>query len=411
MELKLVIFASCFMKPDVLRIVHAPILTALKQNFNLHWVDASEADSLQDDDFCIAFIASGGTEQLYQQSFSKLSRPYLLLADGQANSFAAALEISAWIRQTGQQSEILHGSTESIIARIRQIGKLHAALCALQDKRIGVIGTPSSWLIASEVDFFLAKQRWGVNYVSISLERLVHLYHEVEEKEIEVLANQLMGATSGFREATPKDLREALRIYMALKTLVKEERLDALTLACFNLIEQTGTTGCLALSLLNDEGIIAGCEGDLQTVFTMLVAKTLTGQDTFMANPSMIDAAANELLISHCTIGLKQTERFCLRSHFESGKGIAIQGILPTGPITLLRCGGECLDTYFVSRGILLENTDNPNMCRTQVRLRLETPVNYFLHHPIGNHHVLIAGDYSDLFHEFFSLMGCALSY
>ena len=54
-----------------------------------------------------------------------------------------------------------------------------------------------------------------------------------------------------------------MRLYRAIKRIVEEEKLSALTLSCFKLIEQTGTTGCLALSLLNDDGIIAGCEGDL----------------------------------------------------------------------------------------------------------------------------------------------------
>ena len=92
------------------------------------------------------------------------------------------------------------------------------------------------------------------------------------------------------REASPEDMIKAMRLYRAIRKIVDEDRLSALTLSCFRLIEQTGTTGCLALSLLNDEGIIAGCEGDLQSVFTMLAAKVLTGKPAFMANPSMINA-------------------------------------------------------------------------------------------------------------------------
>lgn len=76
----------------------------------------------------------------------------------------------------------------------------------------------------------------------------------------------------------PEDMIKAMRLYRAIKRIVEEERLSAITLSCFRLIDQTGTTGCLALALLNDEGIIAGCEGDLQSVFTMLAVKVLTGK-------------------------------------------------------------------------------------------------------------------------------------
>ena len=91
-------------------------------------------------------------------------------------------------------------------------------------------------------------------------------------------------------------------------------------MSCFKLIERTGTTGCLALAMLNVEGIIAGCEGDLQSVFTLLVAKALTGKVGFMANPSMINARNNEIILAHCTIGMKQTERYIIRNRTQSRK-------------------------------------------------------------------------------------------
>ena len=36
------------------------------------------------------------------------------------------------------------------------------------------------------------------------------------------------------------------------------------------------------------------------------------------------------------------TDRFIIRNHFESETGVAIQGILHEGEITVLKCGGEC---------------------------------------------------------------------
>ena len=186
-----------------------------------------------------------------------------------------------------------------------------------------------------------------------------------------------------------------------------EDRLSALTLSCFRLIEQTGTTGCLALSLLNDEGIIAGCEGDLQSIFTMLTAKVLTGKPAFMANPAMINARTNEIILAHCTIGIAQTEQFIIRNHFETESGISIQGILPTGDVTIVKCGGECLDEYYLGTGTLIENTNYINMCRTQVRIKMNAPAEYFLRNPLGNHHILLHGNHEQILDEFLQSNGC----
>ena len=74
----------------------------------------------------------------------------------------------------------------------------------------------------------------------------------------------------------------------------------------------------------------------------MLIAKVLTNQTGFMANPSFINEEQNELVVAHCTIATKMTDRFIIRNHFESETGVAIQGILHEGEITVLKCGGEC---------------------------------------------------------------------
>ena len=126
-----------------------------------------------------------------------------------------------------------------------------------------------------------------------------------------------------------------------------------------------------------------------------------------MANPSLINAKENEIILAHCTVGTQLTEKFIIRSHFETEKGIGIQGILPSGDITVVKCGGESLDEYFVASGRLVENTNYINMCRTQIRVKLDTDVSYFLKNPLGNHHMVIQGNYVDEINEFLQAYGC----
>ena len=121
----------------------------------------------------------------------------------------------------------------------------------------------------------------------------------------------------------------------------------------------------------------------------------------------MIDSQKNEIVFAHCTIGVRQTERFTLRSHFESGISVGIQGYLPLGEVTVMKCGGDRLDEYFVASGELVENTDFVNMCRTQVRVRLNAPTGYFLHSPLGNHHVLLCGSHAEREKRFLLANGC----
>ncbi len=346
-------------------------------------------------------------ERLVIQHFESLPRPAIILADGMQNSLAAALEISSWLRGRGMKSEILHGELSEIIKRIFVLHSNFMAQRSLFGMRIGVIGAPSGWLIASNVDYLLAKRRWGVEYTDVALDRIYEYYAQITDDEVGEACARLAGKALACREASPEDMIKAMRLYRAIRKIVDEDRLSALTLSCFRLIEQTGTTGCLALSLLNDEGIIAGCEGDLQSIFTMLTAKVLTGKPAFMANPSMINARTNEIILAHCTIGIAQTEQFIIRNHFETESGIGIQGILPTGDVTIVKCGGECLDEYYLGTGTLIENTNYINMCRTQVRIKMNAPAEYFLRNPLGNHHILLHGNHEQILDEFLQSNGC----
>ncbi|WP_274972630.1 fucose isomerase [Bacteroides fluxus] len=407
MVINLITFASILHKQASVRSSHEVILTELEKYFTVNFIDYQDIDKLTPNDFSILFIATGGVERLVIQHFESLPRPAILLADGMQNSLAAALEISSWLRGRGMRSEILHGELSEIIKRIFVLYSNFKAQRSLVGMRIGVMGTPSSWLIASNVDYLLAKRRWGIEYIDVPLNRVYEYYEQITDDEVGEACASLAGKALACREATPEDMIKAMRLYHAIKRIVEEDKLSAITLSCFRLIEQTGTTGCLALALLNDEGIIAGCEGDLQSIFSMLVVKVLTGKSTFMANPSMINARTNEVILAHCTVGIAQTEKFIIRNHFETESGIGIQGILPTGDVTIVKCGSECLDEYYLSTGTLTENTNYINMCRTQVRVKLHSPAEYFLKNPLGNHHIMLHGNYETMLDEFLQANGC----
>ncbi|MFA6812288.1 MAG: fucose isomerase [Bacteroidaceae bacterium] len=407
MTIYIVTFTSLLGKQTLADNPFGTVINELRKQYTIELVDQREMGRLHRSDFKILLIETGGVEHLVINQYELLSHPTILLANGENNSLASAMEIATWLRSKGMKNEILYGKDSFILQRIHILYKIFTANNELNHCRIGVIGTPSPWLIASNVDYLLAKRRWGVEYIDLPLEQVYEPFSKIKDEEVELACKEIASKALTCKESTPKDLVKAMRFYKALKEVCIKEKLDAVTLNCFKVIDQIGTTGCLALSLLNDEGIIAGCEGDLQSIFTMLVVKALTGKSTFMGNPAKIDIESNILTLAHCTIGLKQTKDYTIRSHFESKIGIAIQGTLSEGDVSIIKCGGECLDDYYLSSGTLLKNTDNPKMCRTQIQIMMNTPVDYFIKNSIGNHHIVVQGNEENLLNEFFQSNIC----
>jgi L-fucose isomerase-like protein len=179
----------------------------------------------------------------------------------------------------------------------------------------------------------------------------------------------------------------------ALRSLVHEERLDGVTVRCFDLIGALNATACPALSALNDEGVVAGCEGDVPSAVAMLWVRCLLGTASWMANPARVDPAAGTLTLVHCTVPRTLVGEVRVDTHFESGVGRALAGEMPPGPVTLLRLGGAGLDRLWLEEGEVVGAGNEPDLCRTQATVRVERGVvDDLLARPLGNHLVLVPG-------------------
>jgi len=196
----------------------------------------------------------------------------------------------------------------------------------------------------------------------------------------------------------------AARVVAALREVVRKHRLDACSVRCFDLVTGRRTTGCIALSELIDDGVMAGCEGDLPATLTMMWMHAMTGERPFLANPQDVSLDNNTLWLAHCTIARTLVRAYRLRSHFESSLGVGIEGELEPGPATLARIGGMGLDKVFVSDAEMIGPESLATRCRTQVRLRLKESVEPLLSRPLGNHHVLVRGQHARMLREYAAL-------
>ena len=354
-------------------------------------------------------IATGGVENLFKTLFasvetmctSSLPRTVTLIADGRNNSLAAALEILTWLERQGVKGRIIHGTNDEIVATIVET-MCTSSLQGINGIRIGLFGQPSDWLIASSVDRDYLLEQYGVETIDIDLQRVIEGIKAIPHTEAVKVAQRMVKQSIDTIEPSCADMVEAAKAYLAIKNICQEERLDAMTIRCFDIVKTCGTTSCLALALLNDEGIVAGCEGDMQTLMSMLLVKRLCGAEAFMANPSQLTDKTT--MLAHCTIPLQLCDNIILRSHFESGIGVAIQGLLPLSDYTIFKWGGPKLDRYFVAEAQAVEMPYSNHFCRTQITLNMDLRP-YLLNHSIGNHHVIIKGRHAETIHYFFRIM------
>jgi L-fucose isomerase-like protein len=344
----------------------------------------------------LIYVRTGGTEGIFKRLLPQLQKQsdgaVRLLTSGKSNSLAASLEILSYLRQHSKQGEIIHGSPEYIARRLQLLERAGIARRQLKDCRLGIIGLPSDWLIASYANRQTVKWRCGIELVDIPMKQLTDTIAATPEPTPDITAEQ-----ENIRQSLPG----AFRIYEALKTIIKHHELKGFTLRCFDLLTSVHNTGCVALARLNSEGYVAGCEGDVPAMLSMMIARSLTGFSGFQANPSSINPDTGDILFAHCTIPLNMVERYELDTHFESGIGVGIRGYMQEGPVTIFKVSGD-LERHFIAEGELIRNQSKPDLCRTQqvIKLNDRQQTDYFLYEPIGNHHIILPGHHRELLEE-----------
>ena len=226
----------------------------------------------------------------------------------------------------------------------------------------------------------------------------IDLDRELPMKEFLELVDQRIlddtKAMNRFLEKTSRreDLRKSLYIHGALKRICHKYGLSGFTLRCFDLLKTRQQTSCLAFGMLNDEGIVATCEGDVPTLLTMVLAKELTGKPSFMANPSEIDVAKGEAIYAHCTCPFSMVRNYTLATHFESGLGFGIRGEFPKGKMTMVKLSQDLTKFRALSCRVI-ENPLRADLCRSQIRVRFDDDIAELVENPYGNHMAFLSGD------------------
>ena len=353
--------------------------------------------------FDIYFVETGGSENLFLKYFENIKTPVVLLSNGQNNSLPASLEIKSYCSIHDIPAVILTGDEKKIASVLKPLARAIMAKDSLKDNNLGLVGEPSDWLIASQVSDEDAKNIFGVNLIHISMDEFKS---EIDKKELLKIPH------ISDLKAKCKDkevLDGACYIYSALKRLIAKYDLKGLTVRCFDLLGIYKNTSCLALALLNEEGITATCEGDVPSMLTMHLARALTGRSSFQANPSYFNQEKNTVLFAHCTLPINMTSDYELTTHFESGLGIGIKGTMHVGEVTVCKVfinQKHNLDNCVALQGNIKENLSLANYCRTQINVEFsQYDLMSILREDFGNHMIICYGDIVDDFYSLVSLL------
>jgi hypothetical protein len=230
--------------------------------------------------------------------------------------------------------------------------------------------------------------------------------------EIKDLASDLRKHAQKIVEPNETDTLNSMRTYVTAKRLFAAEKANALSMDCLGMVSAklVPTPPCGAWTLLQDQGLTAGCEADLFGAISMMLTSYLLGRPGYMNDP-VPETVKNLLIASHCTSGTKlagfdqPAAPYILRNHSESALGVSMQVLWPAGQTaTLVRFTSP--NEMIIDTGKVVSNVDTPPAggCRTSVELKMDDIED--CRDVRGFHQVVVLGDHRRELEGFCELYG-----
>jgi hypothetical protein len=230
-------------------------------------------------------------------------------------------------------------------------------------------GTPESYTPEN------VRQRLGVEMVAIADGRYDEVMANVDEAAARAEARRWLDEAEGIVEPDQNDVLKAARASLTLDQLIAENRIDGLCVGtCMGWLSRGFP--CLGFSRLNDRGIPAACDGDMDCLLTMLIFQHALNRPGFLGNAGGVDTAKGAFHLSHCSAPLRMEgpasakAPYLLRRHAEVRGGAVTEVHYRIGQtVTFTKL--VHLDTLLMFTGRIIEVPRVPKGqergCRTEL--------------------------------------------
>jgi len=339
------------------------------------------------------------------------SLPFILWAFGNHNenlTLTGIMEATSNMVKTLRRFSIVLGPPSSQNAASELIRSI-STICVVGDLRevkIGLIGCNSPGMVDATADEISLRRKIGSEVVHLDLTEVFHVCNEIPEENVAEHAKMLK-ARIGRVETGEEDLLASVRLYFALKEIVRKHNLQGFSIRCWPELKGNQSrcfmTPCYAIAALADEGYVAACEADLSSTVTMLIMKMLTGKAAASFDYNTFDVSKNTLTLWHCganALSLAVDEHEVILGRptngglFETDSGMSVEFSLREGRATLAKLTRE-YDKMLIVCGKVIK--PSPEFRGGIAEVCLDAPVESFLMNMMEQgfeHHIcLVHGD------------------
>lgn len=324
-------------------------------------------------------------------------------------------QVACYLKQLKKPYQAVFGEIKAGEQLDRCMRFLRAAALGyhLRRAKIGIAGQRVRGMTEASVNEIALKKTFGCQVVPVDMVGLLHFAREADKNAKKQVWEKVK--KNAVRSAVSEEAGlDSAGVYLAIKKIVADENLSALAFGCY---PDFMGFACLAASLLADEGIPIGCEGDVNSTVGMLILTLLTGQPAH--NTDWLEALPDgSVVFAHCGSG-----SYALAEHRRditlAPVRLANQGVCALfparpGPVTLISLlpraagyqmavmEGAALSTDMVFPG---------NPLRVKFSQPVEQVMDWIFREGIGHHWVAGYGHVGHVLQDLAAIIGPGLRY
>lgn len=273
------------------------------------------------------------------------------------------------------------------------------ALVALRDAHVGILGYHAHGFFNLDSDELTAYQELGCLVDHFELRALFDI--EVEPAVV-AAQRERVEALFDLSEMSPEQVEKVSALAAKFEQFMEGHGLTVLAVRCWpEFAAEYGISPCAAMSLLQADGRIIACEGDVEAALSMLAHVAVGGETPFLADLSQVNLEENFALLWHCGVApCNLWDGICTRSldtYFAGGKGVTAGFVMKPGRVSLLR-----IDSAGSEYRIFLQPATGVPMTKdlkgTYLKVHFDAPVREVLdtvvYNGIAHHLSMVYGEY-----------------
>jgi len=215
-------------------------------------------------------------------------------------------------------------------------------------------------------------------------------------------------------DVTQAQIEKTAQLVYILRKFIEKNKLDALAIRCWpEFAAQYGVAPCAAMSILQAEGHILACEGDIQGAASMLAFKAIGVKSPYLADLSQIDFENNFALLWHCGVAPADlwdgvSER-SLDTYFAGGKGVTAGFVMRGGPVHILRIDSARGKTRMLAEkgeALPMEKLLSGTYAKVVFEKSARALVDLVTGSGVAHHVAMAYGDYTQVLQRLSRIMG-----